>query len=158
MNFALVEDGIVVDIIQPYGDFTLEERFHPDLVAKCVVCDNNNVHLGSTYIDGKFTDPAPFEVPPPPVPGSIYRRQFFQQLAILKKITNDEALAAMRVGSIPTALQTIIDSQPTDKQFAYELMLSGAENLQREHPLMGVVMKAMKLSSDDFFRDASVLE
>lgn len=158
MNYARIEDGIVAEVILPYETFTLEERFHPDVIAKCVACGTSDVLIGCAYNDGEFTAPAPLVAPPPPVPALISRRQFFQQLAILKKITNDEALAAMRVGAIPMVLQSIIDTQPSDNQFAYELILSGAENLQREHPLMGIVMKALKLSSDDFFRGASILE
>jgi hypothetical protein len=46
-------------------------------------------------------------------------RQFFQQLAIAGTITQDEALAAVKVGTIPPALAGFVDAiKVPDQKFA----------------------------------------
>lgn len=77
---------------------------------------------------------------PPPVPSSISDRQFFQQLAVQGIITQAEALAAVRVGAIPAALQSIVDTivDPAHK-FAAQMLLSGAVEFRRDHPLTGAI-------------------
>lgn len=33
---ARIQDGIVVEILQPLSGFTIEQCFHPDVLAQCV--------------------------------------------------------------------------------------------------------------------------
>lgn len=101
---------------------------------------------------------------PPPVvlvPETISDRQFYQMLALTGKITFDEALAAVQVGAIPAALQPYIDAlaDPTD-QFSAKMLLSGAVEFHRHHPLAEAIGQAQGLSKeemDQFWIGASKL-
>ena len=80
---------------------------------------------------------------PPPIPvttptlAPITRRQFYQALASVNAITNQEALDAVRIGSIPASMQTMINAMPTEEErFAAEMLLSGAQEFQIDHPLV----------------------
>jgi hypothetical protein len=95
-----------------------------------------------------------------PVPAVISRRQFFQQLAVMNVITKQEAKTAA-TGAIPSTMQTIIDALPTeDDRFAAEMLVTGAGEFRRDHPLVAFFAGAMEWSSeqvDDLFRAASLL-
>jgi hypothetical protein len=103
---------------------------------------------------------APYVPPLPPVP-DISDRQFFQQMAIEGTIMRDEALAAVKTGSIPTSLQTIVDGiQDQAQRFTAEMLLSGATTFQRSHPLTDAIGQATGRAPeqiDDFFRSAAQL-
>lgn len=92
------------------------------------------------------------------VPQIISDRQFFQQAAISGIITEDEALAAVSIGAIPTVLQTIVDGIPdSSQQFAAKMLLSGATTFDRSHPLTEVVRASLGWTTaqiDQFFIDA----
>lgn len=97
---------------------------------------------------------------PPPVPDTISDRQFFQQLAVAGIITEDEALAAVKTGTLPASLQALVDAMPDGSKFNAEMLLSGATTFQRNHPLTTTLGSAMGFTSeqiDDLFRAASVL-
>lgn len=79
--------------------------------------------------------PDPYEPPPAPVPASISDRQFFQQLAVQGIITQDEALAAVKTGAIPVALQQLINGLPAAQQFGATMIVAGATTFERDHPL-----------------------
>lgn len=98
--------------------------------------------------------------PPPPVPNSISDRQFFQALALAGEITQEEALAAVKTGEIPTALAAIIDQLPAEEKFNAQMLLSGAIEFRRDHPLTAQLGAAMGKASewvDDLFRTAEAL-
>lgn len=91
---------------------------------------------------------------------SISDRQFFQQLAILKIISQDDALSAVKVGSIPAPLQSIIDGLPQDQKFGAEMIISGATTFNRAHPMtmaMGASYGWSSSQIDDFFKAAAQL-
>ncbi|MFN3892008.1 MAG: hypothetical protein ACK4MV_16555 [Beijerinckiaceae bacterium] len=94
-----------------------------------------------------------------PVPRVISDRQFFHQLAVMGIITKQEAKDAVRTGAIPAVMQAIIDGiEDEDEHFAAEMLLSGAVEFRRDHPLVNVFAQAMDMASsqvDDFFRSAS---
>lgn len=99
--------------------------------------------------------------PPPEVPPSIDRRQFYTGLAMLGLITEDEAFAAVGDGSkIPARLQGFIDEIiDPGEHFQARMLLAGA-NINRAHPMTGWV--AGKIGWDDadidgFFRYAATL-
>ncbi|ELT47713.1 hypothetical protein [Brucella intermedia] len=95
------------------------------------------------------------------VPDEISRRQFFQQLAVGGIITNAEALAAMKSGTVPQALQAIIDALPTEQdRFNAEMLVIGADTFSRLHALTETVRLAMQWTEeqrDSFWLEASKL-
>lgn len=104
--------------------------------------------------------PSAYVTPPTPVPSVISDRQFFQQLAIAGTITQAEALSAVKTGAIPAALSGFLSSLPADGQFAAEMLLSGATEFRRDHPLTAAVGAAQGMTSaqiDAFWIAASTL-
>lgn len=95
-----------------------------------------------------------FDFNGPDVPASISDRQFFQQLAVVGVITQDEALAAVKTGTIPVAMQALVAGLPADQQFGAEMLLSGATIFYRNHPLtisFGNAYGWTPSQIDDFF-------
>jgi hypothetical protein len=77
------------------------------------------------------------------VPRSISDRQFFQQLAVMGLIGPTEALAAVKTGELPGVLQALVDQMDEDARFATEMILSGATQFERSHPLVGQLAAAV---------------
>ncbi|MBB4396677.1 hypothetical protein [Bradyrhizobium sp. ERR14] len=97
--------------------------------------------------------PDPYVAPPASAQQSISDRQFFQQLAVQGIITQDRALAS-NAAVIPPPLLAIIDSMPTDQQFAAKMLISGATVFERSHPMTIAIGTAYGWSSeqiDQFF-------
>lgn len=95
-----------------------------------------------------------------PVPAVISDRQFYQQLAVVGLITRDEALAAVKVGTVPKTLQTLVDGLPVDQQFAAEMHVAGGIEFRRNHPLTNALAGGMGWTSgqvDQLWRDAAAL-
>lgn len=104
--------------------------------------------------------PDPYVEPAPAVPLSISDRQFFQQLAVQGIISQDDALAAVRTGAIPEALQQLINGLPVDQQFGATMIVAGATTFERSHPLTIAIGSAYGWSVDRldaFFRAAAAL-
>jgi len=101
--------------------------------------------------------------PPPPVfvPPVISDRQFFQMAAMGGIITQAEALAAVQTGVIPSVLQTVVDGiTDPDQKFAATMLLSGATQFERVHPLTEAVGAYLGWTSeqiDQFFIQAAGL-
>lgn len=106
-------------------------------------------------------DAAEANAPPPPVPASISDRQFFQQLAVQGIITRQEAKDAVKTGAIPAEMQAIVNGMANeDDRFAAEMLLSGATEFLRNHPLVAAFAAAKGWTSaqvDNLFRAASAL-
>jgi hypothetical protein len=81
-------------------------------------------------------DPVPVTVP------NISRRQFYQQLAVVGVISQDEALAALATGTIPAALALIVAAFPAPQQFAAKMFLVGATEILRQHPMSAAFAQA----------------
>lgn len=110
--------------------------------------------------DGNEPDPYEPPVVVEPVPATISDRQFFQQLAIAKVISQEEALAAVKTGDIPAALSGFIAALDDAARFNAEMLLSGATVFQRNHPLTNAVAMAQGMTADqvdEFFRQAAKL-
>ena len=110
--------------------------------------------------DGNEPDPYEPPVVVEPVPATISDRQFFQQLAIAKVISQEEALAAVKTGDIPAALSGFIAALDDAARFNAEMLLSGATLFQRAHPLTDAIAAAQGMTPeqvDDFFRAAAAL-
>lgn len=103
----------------------------------------------------------PYAAPLTPVPQIISDRQFFQQAAVAGLITQAEALAAVQTGSIPAMLQMVVDELPdANQRFAATMLLAGATQFERNHPLTVEVGTHLGLTTaqvDDFFIAAAQL-
>lgn len=98
--------------------------------------------------------------PPPAVPQEISDRQFFQQLAVMGLITEDEAIAAVATGTLPAAMAAFIDQLPAKQQFAARMALQGATTFLRSNPLVktfGAMQGMTSAEIDDLWRAAAVL-
>jgi hypothetical protein len=96
----------------------------------------------------------------PLVPHVISRRQFFEELADRAIITEADALAALTVGTIPAVMMTLINGMPAKAQFKAKMLLSGATQFERNHPLVEVFAQSqgmVKEDVDDFFIAAAKL-
>ncbi len=94
------------------------------------------------------------------VPVVISDRQFFQQLALTGTITRQEALDAVKVGTIPPALSAFLSGLSEDDRFNAEMILSGATEFYRAHPLVDAVAATQGMTSeqvDQFFIAAAQL-
>jgi len=134
-------------------------EWHPPDGHEIVQDDQRVMFIGGKYVGGQYTAPISEPPPPPPVPQVISRRQFFQQAAILGTITQDEALAAVATGAIPSTLQTIINGLPADQQFNARMLVTGAAEFKRDHPLALVIGAALNLTSaqmDGFWAAAAL--
>lgn len=91
-----------------------------------------------------------------PLPRIISRRQFYQGLAVAEFITKTEALDAIRTGTLPAAIQAIVDGMTDeDAAFTAEMLLAGATEFDVEHPLVLVFAVAQGMGPsevDDFWR------
>lgn len=111
------------------------------------------------WVGGSLTEYTPPAAPEPP-PATISDRQFFQQLAVDKTITEAEALAAVQTGTLPAALQTLVDGIPKTKRFAASMLLTGATEFRFDHPLVGTISTAFGWSGEQlatFWRAAAAL-
>jgi len=128
----------------------------------CVLVKENGstFDIGGKFVDGTYSPPASSGTRPDASIGSISDRQFFQQLAAQGIITQAEALAAVKTGTIPATLQAIVNALPPDQQFPAQMLLSGATVFERKHPLTSAVGSAYGWSSvqvDQFFISAGAL-
>ena len=101
-----------------------------------------------------------YAAPPPPVPGSVSDRQFFQALALGGMITEAEALAAVQTGALPPAFEAFVAALPSGEQFGARMALSGATIFRRDHPLtaaFGAASGKSPAEIDDLFRLAASL-
>lgn len=90
----------------------------------------------------------------------ITRRQFFQQLAAQGIIANTDAVAALSTGTIPAALQTLINGLPVSEQFQATMLVLGADSYFRKHPFtiaMGTAYGWTSTQMDTFFLTAATL-
>jgi hypothetical protein len=158
MRLAIIIDGVVVNVVEVSDDWTPENsRWQPPRGTTGVLSDIGAI--GDTYLNGEFIKPTP-----PPreiiIPQIISDRQFFQQLAVLGLITEIEALAAVRTGAIPATLQGLVDALPAEQKFSAEMLLSGAIEFHRMHPLTLMFGQALVWTAEELdalWTDASKL-
>lgn len=94
---------------------------------------------------------------PEPVPGSISDRQFFQQLAALKLITEQEAEDAVASGVMPASLAALVDMLPEENRHPARMLLKGATIFERNHPMTEIIAQLYGFTSDEvdnLFREA----
>lgn len=98
--------------------------------------------------------------PLPPVPETISDRQFAQGLAKQGLITIAEALAWVGPGTLPAAMVAFLDGLSADERFDAEIVLTGATEFRRSHPLtdaFGQVTGMDSAALDDFWRFCAAL-
>ncbi|MXO73588.1 hypothetical protein [Alteraurantiacibacter buctensis] len=136
-RYAIIENGNVANVALADAEFAAEQGWiaAPDSVAP-----------GWSYDGQEFVPPPD---PAPTVPATISDRQFFQQLALLGKITQAEALDAVGPGIIPASMGALIDMLPAEQQFTARMLLSGATSFERHHPLTPVLGGMYGLADDD---------
>jgi hypothetical protein len=88
-------------------------------------------------------------MPPANPPESISDRQFAHGLARMGVISNDEALAFVRTGALPEALEAFMAALPdAQDRFDAEMLLSGAIEFRLDHPLVGATASALGWSPE----------
>lgn len=92
----------------------------------------------------------------------ISRRQFFQQIAVAGLITQAEALAAAGSGSIPNAMQLVIDAMPTEERFGVSMLIVTAAEFEIDNPFVSVFAAGQtpplsKSQVGDLWRAAALL-
>lgn len=95
--YVYVVNGVVAELIDPFVDVdgnevNIEDRFHPDVVAKMVeVASFAGIAIGDVYDGDGFIKPAP---PAPFVPEVVSR--FQARAALLQAGVLDDVAAAMQ--------------------------------------------------------------
>ncbi|NLS08146.1 hypothetical protein HGP14_33670 [Rhizobium sp. P32RR-XVIII] len=84
-------------------------------------------------------DVAAFLKPSQSTPEEISDRQFFQELANRSVITQQEALAAVATGTIPSAMLALINQLPEEQRFPAQMLISGATVFKRLHPVSAMI-------------------
>lgn len=115
-------------------------------------------------IDYEMTpeEEAEFVASLPEVPVQIpnaSRRQFFQQAAIGGIITQDEALAAVTTGALPSSILSFIGTLPANQQFSAKMLFSVNE-FERSSPMasaFGQMIGMTPVQIDAFFNAAATL-
>lgn len=138
---------------------------HPTLGWVPFTADPNDTEeLGRAIFEEASAGPvAPYQPKPEPVPEVISRRQFYEALALPKYgiITQAEALAAMKSGALPAAIQTIVDGMTdADAKYETEMKLIGAGEFYRSSPLVLVFLVVLgwtEEQADALWIDASRL-
>lgn len=149
MRLAVINGTTVENIVEADEGFAIEDRTLVEATA--------GAEIGGTYSGGVFTPPEP-PVVPPRVPEVISRRQFYEQLEVDGIISKAEALAAMKTGTLPAALQAVVDGM-TDEDAKYdaEMKLVGATDFYRSSALVMVFAIVIQWSEervDQFWTDA----
>jgi hypothetical protein len=149
--------GVVRNILEYETEIVGEP---PGLGTEYIAVASAMAQIGHVYRDGDFVDPTPAQTTPPSVPQVISDRQFFQVLAMRGAISEQEAIAAVATGTIPAAMEMFVESLPQEQQFPARMLLQGAIEFRRAHPLVktfGAGMGWSKADIDQLWRDGSAL-
>lgn len=157
MRYAYVKDEVVTNVIEL--DPEMADSWEPPSETILVSLDGHFAGPGWGYTGGAFYPPPEPEIVVE-VPETISDRQFFQELSVIGMCSEAEALAAVQVGQLPAAMDAIIDSLPSDQQFSARMLLTGATEFKRHHPVVSVFATAVgwdDAQTDTFWIDASQL-
>lgn len=154
-----VETG---NVIQEWRGGFVNGNVVRETVPNTIVLPNGNIvcapDVAANYNGYMLTE---LFVEPPVIIPVISDRQFFQQAAIAGMITQEEALAAVKTGAVPAILQAIIDQiQDPVQNFAATMLISGATEFERTHPMVSLIGAALNMTTeqiDAFFLAASLL-
>lgn len=144
MTIARVEAGVVLEL----RDMSMEDvPEHKRAIWRPVAYEGEGSET-QTVVEPHRVRIVSFN-PPTPAPSTISDRQFFQQLARLGVIAEAEALAAVGPGEVPAALSAMIDTMPEAERFPARMLLTGATQFDRNHPLVPMFAAAFGWSTDD---------
>jgi hypothetical protein len=146
-----MSDPLYLDVLLPGGGKSRIDRRHPDwsIWLSLYAAGNHAASLPEIAV-------AHTQI----VPSSISDRQMAQIMAVEGIITESEALAWVSSGTVPAAMDALVESLPEGEQFAARMLLAGATVFERNHPLVDVLGAAHGMSSEDMdelFREAAVL-
>lgn len=157
-NFAIVENGIVVNVIIADDDFAQMYSESPDHIGECFEYDEMNeddtrvARIGELYINGLFVSEAQaIEMALIPdtrtvtVPESITMRQCRLKLLDLKLL-----------GLVDQAINSLPSPQKEQAQIEWEY----AGEVRRDNPLIGQLMQALGMGEtelDNLFIDGAKL-
>lgn len=151
MEVAILDNGIIVRT-----ETIVDDQYRP--IETWVEAQPGWLPGGSVAA-GVYTPPA--AAPAPIDPDMVISdRQFFQELANRALISQAEALAAVKVGDLPVAMVGLVAQLPEADRFSAEMMLSGATEFRRSHPLtnlLGVMFGWDAGEIDQFWADAAAL-
>lgn len=125
--WALIENKTVMEIT----DIDPDGRFHPDLAW--VPC-HADVRAGWLFAEGVFTSPPVFKHP---VPSTCTPAQGLVALFALKRITEDDVLAA--IANIPDEVQ----------RYTVKIGYQRATTWERGSPAMQTMAELLQLSEGD---------
>ncbi len=157
MTDAVLVDpqGIVIQINR--GEASDSQR--PSDSGEWMDAPNGVVVAGFVLVKGEFIPP---KAGPPSIPPVISDRQFSQQLALMGRITWDEATAWASRGDLPAELTTALESIPAEdnQRDIARLLLSSARDFERSHPMtatLGALLGFDEADLDDMWRAAALL-
>jgi hypothetical protein len=84
----------------------------------------------------------------PPVPENVSDRQFYQQLAVMGEISEQEALNAVSTGQLPGRFNSFVNGKPQGQQWGMKMKLQGANALQRHDQLIQDMANSFGWSKD----------
>lgn len=181
MTFALVKNGSFLRLITDSGWVELNgnDRVSPPIVGwtgesdgdqfaimafQPFVLPEGKQRVGDPTYDissGVCVEMYNVEDVPAYVPQSISDRQFAHVLALQGLISQDEALAWVKTGDVPAALQALVDKIPDPTiKFSAQMLLAGATVFERDHPMTAQLAAGLGMSSeqvDDLWRAAAAL-
>ena len=76
------------------------------------------------------------------VPVFLTNRQLFIALALTGFITEAEALAAARMGTVPAAIEAVFAELPNQDAFAARVTWATMREVARDHPLITIMIAA----------------
>lgn len=128
-NYFHIVNGVIINVAL----FDENHQFKPE--DGLWIADNGINGIGDSYNEatGEFIR---HQTNATLVPNKISDRQFFQQLAIEGLITEEEAINAVKDGTLPQQFENLILSLPLAEQFNARMLLSGATEFQRYHPMV----------------------
>lgn len=144
---------VSVEDIENYGDAVIDLTPLPDGTFRATILEDMTSEEVAA-LDASRNAPSP-------VPASISDRQFAHALKKQGIITHEEALVFVKAGELPAALAVIVAGiKDQEAREDAELLLSGAVEFHRAHPLTAAVAQAYgwgDQETDNFFRAAAEL-
>jgi len=138
-----IQDGKIVNVVMMAADFEGDGQIWVEA--------NDENGIGDLYDaeTGQFTRPEPEIVEPVVfVPETLSYRQFFQQLAVMSIITENEAVQAVSVRTLPEVFESFIASLPNEQQFNARMLLTGSNEFNRSHPLTATFGEMLNYDSE----------